>query len=85
MFATYAPKFFSDGTPQDSRPISTHKTLYGARQASKVRKLSVGRLIPAQTCRHHTGISPGQYQLSPSCQGEPAHYCRYAKVIGLRS
>lgn len=81
MFATYRPSFFSDGTQKDNRPVSIHRTLYGARQASKARKLCVGRLIPARTCRHHTGISSGQYQLSPQCQGEPSQYCQPSVVI----
>lgn len=85
MFATYAPKFFSDGSPQDNRPVSTHKTLYGARQASKARKLLFGRLVSAQTCHHHTGISPAQYQMSAACHGEPSQYCRDAKVLASRA
>ena len=81
MFATYRPSFFSDGTQKENRPVSIHRTLYGARQASKARKLAVGLLIPERTCRHHTGISSGQYQLSPQCQGEPSQYCQPSVVI----
>lgn len=83
MFATYRPAFFNDGTQKPNRPFSVHKTLYGARQAATARKLSVGRLVPGHVCRHHTGISEGQYQLSSSCQGEPSHYCRSAEVVVL--
>ena len=74
MFATYRPSFFSDGTQKDNRPVSIHRTLYGARQASKARKLAVGLLIPERTCRHHTGI----------CQGEPSQYCEFARVVPLQ-
>lgn len=83
MFATFRPSFYIDGTQKPNRPIGVHKTLYGARQASKAQKLSVGRLVAEHTCRHHTGITPGQYQLSPSCQGEPEYYCRSAEVVAL--
>lgn len=83
MFATYRPAFFRDGTQKPNQPISVHNTLYGARQASTAGKLSVGRYVPERTCRHHTGISPGQYQLSPQCQGEPSQYCRSALVVAL--
>jgi len=83
MFATYRKAFFSDGTQKPNRPISTYRTLYGARQASKDKKLFFGRLVAEHTCRHHTGITPGQYQISPSCQGEPSHYCRSAEVVAL--
>ena len=84
MFATYRPSFYSDGTQKDNRPVSIHRTLYGARQANKARKLCVGRLIPERRCRHHTGISPGQYQLSPQCHGEPSQYCKFARVVPLQ-
>jgi hypothetical protein len=84
MFATYRPSFYSDGTQKDNRPVSIHRTLYGARQASKERKLCWGRLIPERTCRHHTGISLGQYQLSTQCQGEPSQYCEFARVVPLQ-
>lgn len=83
MFATYRPSFFNDGTQKPNRPLSVHRTLYGARQASKAHKLSVGRLVPERVCRHHSGLSPEQYQLNPQCQGEPSHYCRIAEVVAF--
>lgn len=60
MFATYCPSFYRTNTPKPNRPISIHKTLYGARQAAKAHGLHVGRLVPEQTCRHHSGATPAR-------------------------
>ena len=83
MFATYLPRFYDSGRQMPNRPIGVYKTLYGARQASKAKKLAVGRLIPEHTCWHHSGISPARRAMDPACHGEVEFFCRDAEVEAL--
>jgi len=84
MYATYKTEFYGNGTQKRNRPLSVHRTLYGAQQAAKHKRLSVGWLIPEKTCYSHRGVTPGQYLLSGACQGEPENYCRPAEVAPIK-
>ena len=84
MYATYKTEFYSDGTQKRNRPLSVHRTLYGAQQAAKHKRLSIGRLIPERTCYSHRGVTPGEYLLRAECQGEPENYCCPAEVSPIK-
>lgn len=86
MFATYRKD------DRFHRPLSRHRTLYGATQKAG-KTLGVGLLIPGHNCRSHrdpipvfTVESDDSASTVPyfgPCVGEPSEYCRDESVLPL--